>query len=490
MSLDARSKHAPGDSARFLTVMRVVVLVLLVLAVCHPYSALMMKQFVNLFASGRSNVKTTLFLVYLLAVLVPFGRRCSPIPGWAVRGAYSLPLVLMGMIAIEHFWLASHLGMNAFERLDLYVDGELTSTSAVHMHEGKLVLSGLSGLFGDNVLFQYDSGYGLSMLFPRWLLIVQGVLVIAMLAAVLRVVLFTVRDPDVPAPVKCLLVVSAFSVMKNSVDGGALNPETLVSLPVFLACLKLSRPDRSTRRSRLVEMMFPAGVGLLLAGIFFVAIDEWLKISLLALFPLIAFYGVLVLVAESLSRRRTVLAVLAVVLPVFFIVNFHELTGRHTFASAILEYANRPLAAGQECVAWTRRQEVSDDENVVILSSTPAGFHQLIHFRVLEPMRMRDLESPALALNFFEVNRVGLDCSPDGQARLECVAVLPNRGEKIPRRHDVPGVASYSFIPRGGDHYTLRVVFEPCTPQLRAVLGNLFLELGIKMVVLEEFSFS
>lgn len=203
---------------------------LLVGALKSTTLALGLKLFVDAIAIGYSPAKTVVLLVFLCAVFWSAWMPALWRPGWNVWLVTGI--VALHLTAFAERWLfVTKAGLPLNSYAVVVLDGRYTVTRLVHMHECKAVVAWLTRYRGSG----FDSGFPFLPYFPGWLLAAHAVVLLAVtLMAFMAVQGFAVRKST--GETVCLAL-TVFALIKSSIDGGPLTPETAIPLPFLLGLL-------------------------------------------------------------------------------------------------------------------------------------------------------------------------------------------------------------------------------------------------------------
>ncbi len=227
-----------------------IALILLFLSKSNFFVMNVMKFFVDNFATGRSDFKVVLFLIFLMvmSLLLAFYSYVKNIK--LMRRLLSikmLPLVLflllfLGFLAgvCSYIYYIHHFGLDYNHYYLSVYDGKLSSTQFSHIHTSKGVLSKLSEIFGLSMHQTYDEGLfyehyipmGFAYFFMLLMPIVFMLICVCLLQLYGHLEAHTYRNFYV-----FLYIISSLSSFKNVIDGGLFNPETLFWFSVFAVML-------------------------------------------------------------------------------------------------------------------------------------------------------------------------------------------------------------------------------------------------------------
>ncbi len=209
----------------------------------------MMKFFVDNFATGRSDFKVVLFLIFLalmsfiLFIIINFPIFPSrSVQNYLKRVRY-LPLFLFLFLLLGYI-----VGIGSYiyylEKFDLdyngyywsVYDGKISSTEFHHIHTSKAVLTRFSELFQMPMHQTYDEGLFYRIVLPDGFIIFFLVM-LPILFMLVVVCLLKLNEQLEGNRYKSfyltLFIISSLSSLKNVVDGGLFNAEALFWFSVF-----------------------------------------------------------------------------------------------------------------------------------------------------------------------------------------------------------------------------------------------------------------
>ena len=195
------------------------------------------KWLIDSLAFGKSTVKVYGFLGYALlyALVYAGGWRLKP----RLRHSWLIILLvaLFGLSLLSHFMFLTKYGLPFWAQADAVLDNHFSGNHLTHIHTFKpvlVVLGGLVGLAGPSSF--YDNGTAFFSLLPHWLYYLGALLLVSLLF--LLVGYWRQEQsrltPKQRWPFTFLYLVSSFVILKNIIDGGFFNKETLIALPIFL----------------------------------------------------------------------------------------------------------------------------------------------------------------------------------------------------------------------------------------------------------------
>ena len=189
-------------------------------------------SFVNLFAGGRSDSKTILFLLYVLVLIsfLHFKREISyKVSIWFGIVVISL-LYLYGLIS--HLLVLSKykLPWNSF--VIIGNNSEISSTTLSHIHEAKGIIGFVLSKFGISNLQMTDAGGVYIGVLPSWWFVIGGIILVSSILFVVFYVYKFSQYYSTENRLKNILfiiwyAIISFSLIKTAIDGGVLTPSLL-----------------------------------------------------------------------------------------------------------------------------------------------------------------------------------------------------------------------------------------------------------------------
>jgi len=296
---------------------------------------LLIKTAVDAFAIGQGGAKVKLVLLYFLALALT-----SRLPIlWSRRWDRVLPIGLVGLHFVslaEHVYYCRLTGLAVVARTVCFFDGLYSASRLQHAHASKAVLSTLVGQAGQS----FDAGLPFVEIFPTWWLWCHSVL-FSVVAMVGFAAAHKAQKERPFGPFLCYALV-VFTLLKNSLDGGPLDSQTIAAIPYFVA---LSGYERGKGLGLAGGLL---AVTLSLSGMEFAGYDLWRLFSALIFFaiPLVGQW------AWDRPGLKAWLAVLALVCPLLLgpalLYRGHFRTPRLPNSAATLHYGLEKLEKG-----WT-----------------------------------------------------------------------------------------------------------------------------------------
>ncbi|MGE4158653.1 MAG: hypothetical protein AB7F75_06110 [Planctomycetota bacterium] len=477
-----------------------VMLGLALVSLTSDLEVLYLKRFVDFIAAGRSTFKVYFFFFFMMVMGLSWLRPTDRVPSRSLVG-WVLGLMAATYVFgfLEHFGLAYLYGFDPHGPNIFFADGIQSQTTSYHNHVGKVVLSGLLSLIPGSPLAQrMDYGYPFLLYLPGWLVTVHAILFLGMFLNVIILLARSANDRSLPTPWYFIMIFSGFSMTKNSLDGGLLNSEVMVSAPLFLACchfLTLVHPRRAGTPATL-WLTYGIPISLLYMMTFPLSdsIPTWMMADSFKLnaVRLATVYGAVYGVSLLATSGRPILSVMAFM--VFVVVHMHpsNVLGLGALSSTNLGYALETLGSGQRCYACVLRQDVQSDDRIEIISSVPTARHQIIQFKAKSELKIHEIRNIKLILHHYEIHRLGVVNPRIYPGRLKAQLIIPGSqgGVHVDPSIPVPGVGEHGLRSVGGDRYILEMTLSPPTSMFSDILADYLFQLGLNRVILTSLEVS
>lgn len=245
---------------------------------------------VNIFAGGRSSVKAMLFFLYLILLCLAAYLNSGKETKFRIKNSW-LWTAIGAVFAYQIMILAVYLnkfkfGINEF--VITFNNNEISSTSLAHNHILKPINGFILNLFTSPVQEKVDAGWAFVGLMPNALFLIGAVLVLIAIFFLLTKFNEIYSSSE---KWKGLLIVTyaiiSFSIIKNMLDGGILNRETLIAISGLLSILYYN-----SKRTSL--FLIPIGAYVLSISVFMLIAPDllsglWFNLYLSCTFAAIIF---------------------------------------------------------------------------------------------------------------------------------------------------------------------------------------------------------
>lgn len=193
-------------------------------------------SFVNIFAGGRSDIKTFLFFLYLVllsVIFILFKKYSFKSFRWIWFGITLLSMYIYGLVLHIFYIFSNNLKLSDF--ILTGNNGEISSSVFYHTHIAKGVIGQIFSLFGKNQFPTTDAGNAYVGIFPSWILLIGSTLFIFILFQAVYYFISSFKKIilNVNNRQKVFLILGyaliTFSLIKTSIDGGIFNSGFIIS---------------------------------------------------------------------------------------------------------------------------------------------------------------------------------------------------------------------------------------------------------------------
>ena len=205
-------------------------------------------SFVNIFAGGRSEIKTVIFILYLALLMVVhlLFRQTKPRSlKWRWFGLALAAMYIYGL-ALQIFYILS----NNLSWTDYFITGnnqEISSSTIWHSHIAKAVIGQIFSLAGRTRLETMDAGSAYLGIIPCWVFLLGAVILIVLICQ--AILFFSTSFRSMLAGrtrrQQYFLILSyaivSFSLIKTSIDGGLLTSSFVIGLFFIIALIARQR---------------------------------------------------------------------------------------------------------------------------------------------------------------------------------------------------------------------------------------------------------
>lgn len=227
-----------------------------------------LRIFVKFFATGRNFIRSYMFLVYMaLMFFIIFFKSgktkeqkdkvtnfIKNIDPKLVVLILSLSLIL-SLISFFSFFSNAGLGSHRIQEninFDVFNENEMSSTSLLHYHTNKPLISHFLSFIGINRMATLDAGYPYKGLVSSWIYILGFPLFI--ISTILVIVTLWKKEElwslvykkGVRIGLIVIYIITSFSVLDAILDGGLLKQELGLSLPILLFLIT-KNPDKKLK---------------------------------------------------------------------------------------------------------------------------------------------------------------------------------------------------------------------------------------------------
>lgn len=199
----------------------------MILAVLH--------SFVNIFAGGRSEIKTILFFLYLFflsAIFILFKDFKFKKLRWFWFGFTVLCMYIYGLILHVFYIINNNLRITDF--VITGNNGEISSSVIYHTHIAKAFIGQIFSIFGKNQFQTTDAGNAYIGIFPSFIFLIGSIILILLILQAVYYFSTSFRELLINKNKrqKIFLIIGyvliSFSLIKTSIDGGILSPSFIL----------------------------------------------------------------------------------------------------------------------------------------------------------------------------------------------------------------------------------------------------------------------
>ncbi len=417
-------------------------------------------ELINVFAGGRSSVKVTLFLVYASALLV-----INLVPKKSFKKiniSYRFLIAwLIGIFSYNFFlqlFFSQKFGFSLNDFVITVNHGEISSTKLLHSHIAKGSMGWVLNLFGAANQENIDAGLAFIGLMPTVLFI------IALLLLIGTVVIFLwyywqnfsgLKKRQVALTL--LYAVISFSLLKNFIDGGLLNRETL---PALAALLLIILPW--TKRS---FALIPLGI--------YGLIQTWAVLGLLpiievrdnVLYALIFISTITTLWYWWEQKTNGRLGILLLIMTgLFYFIPIQRMFTGYNHASSSLINTPSYLGSYDSLPEFNSPVESIGDLHIYAIDT--------------DSTRMQLYEKYHLLNNFQPITSKNRFCGfPSSLHQYKFDLVTPQPVELRPTHYQFGNITKLeSFGKENSSHYHATILMNPCAPRIMNVIEELLNE--------------
>lgn len=323
-------------------------------------------SFVNIFAGGRSEIKTLLFVLYftiLSALYLLLKKYSFKKLEWKYFGITLLVMYLYGLFLHIFYTLYNHLSVTDF--LITGNNGEISSSTLWHTHIAKAFLGQIFSFFNKNQLQTIDAGGAYIGLIPSPILLLGSVILIILLSQSILYFVTSFKEllTNKNSRQKIFLILGyamiSFSLVKTTIDGGILNPSLGIGL-IFITLFILRLKGKNIANYYYLSSII--GVVLLFSSLY---IDTFkygnsLDVSLIA--SLLLLYTMLLYATEDEIRLQFFIPILVLLASSWWVASIRD--------RSIYEYSNTPLPSGQQFYFYNEKskevEKIKNEKNQTI----------------------------------------------------------------------------------------------------------------------------
>lgn len=196
-------------------------------------------MFVNLFAGGRSEVKIYLFFIYVLLLSTiyvwyhKYKKSLHTYPYTSILKTLGISLSFLFIIGVvTHIYLIKSLGLQISAFLITFKNEEISSSVLQHIHTVKGSMALILSFFQKKVFESVDTGLAFLGIFPTPIFIFSIICLCITLGGFIYLYTHVLKHKEETKTYIYLITyaILSFSILKNTVDGGLFNSETIPSI--------------------------------------------------------------------------------------------------------------------------------------------------------------------------------------------------------------------------------------------------------------------
>ena len=273
-------------------------------------------SFINIFASGRSEIKVALFFVYLaILIIFYFIFKKKPLKkySWKYFGIGLLLMYIYGLALQLFFTISNNIGL--FDYVNTGNSGELSSSSLWHAHVAKGSIGLIFSYFGKTQFQRSDSGMVYLEYIPHFILLCGAVLILFLIIAAIFyfITSFRLFLKDKNIRQKTVLIfgytIASFSLIEGAVDGGILSRNFLVSILFIIA---LYFRNKGKKLKYFYPIVILISIFLLLSNFFYPNLSYSSLVDIYSSASLILLYSLILGASEKKVNQLIVTPLLVI----------------------------------------------------------------------------------------------------------------------------------------------------------------------------------
>jgi hypothetical protein len=436
------------------------------------------------FSFGMSNFRIFLFLAYLgicFTILHLSKRKVVLVPK-NIRSIFLVMLIITLLVSLlSYIVFAEQYNLSYFSRYDTVHDGKITYTSFVHIHNIKGVLAKISGFLGytpekyDNGTFFADNNSFIWTLF--FLLAVPTLFFLGLL--VMIYLWRELKENKHKYFFWIMFIISLFSLLKSSVDGGPFNIFSVFWFSVMLGILLGNQ-----ELSKTIKIFIFSYFILLVTIAPFYRFFGGLKYLVLITISLLCFTLFLYGISITLTKRRLIYLPLLVGGFLVVMLSLNLLNPESQYNSINL------LAAGQI--------EVPSGSETYIYTFSPKECSEVAYeqkdFAICKEILLKDETFQSIqnrydtySLSYVPIMVNGENCNSSHTLLLSGKFILING--KVPNKIEI-SFLNISFVSLNDSTYKYNGIISSCVPNPEGVISRIFNKEGIRTYIQSYLIFS
>ncbi|MCX6754389.1 MAG: hypothetical protein NTU81_00985 [Candidatus Nomurabacteria bacterium] len=311
-------------------------------------------SFVNIFAGGRSEIKTLLFFLYLLLIIsiyYIFKKNSIKNIKWIYFGLSLVAMYIYGFIL--HIYYIVNNNLNITDFVITGNNGEISSSVFSHTHIAKAFIGQIFSLFGKNQFHTTDAGSAYIGIFPNYLFLFGSLLLIILIIQSIyyfgssyKKILDHKNNRQ-----KIFLIIGyslvSFSLIKTSIDGGLFNPSFILGIIFVYLFILREKGKLSTNYYYIASLI---GIILLFVSLYLdTTIYNKLSLGLASTVSLFLLYTFVLYASESKIRLQFLFSIL-----MLFMLSWWQASPRDR---DIHDYSSILIQSGQEVYFYNENKK-------------------------------------------------------------------------------------------------------------------------------------
>ncbi len=463
------------------------------------YLLLTIKSLVNNFATGRSDFKIISFLIYFAVasfllflqtnkLIFPKVRKLVSFKNlkWAFVILLSVTFII-GLFSQLYFFNQYDLDSDSYYKT--INKGRQSSTQLFHIHTSKAVLTKAIDLFFPLMHTNYDGGRFFAEYLPApfWIyyLVVLPILFIMALLLLLDLHNNLKNNKD-RMFFLILFIISSFSVLKSTLDGGLLNPETIFWFSILLGVLFHSK----TIKVFLKKSLIYASSGYLFLSLPYLLFERSIINLWVEFFVYLLFVLIILLVYHGIKNKHHTEFILSIIgyVILLLIINILFPVTHLNFTFDLIGDISSNVPAGSTAYLYAPSDaDIDSCENVIESNDE----YTVCSFSVESDTSLRKIwnEKTKFPPNFHPITVDRVTCVKESEYKITTSFILVEG--KVPENFSNSLInVSFIKIPKeeviGNFNHAYNVKAVGCIPNFSDVLQRSLYIRGMKAYITKE----
>jgi hypothetical protein len=458
--------------------------VLTIFCLISEFFFIFIHSLVNIFAGGRNEIKTFLFLAYaiLLTLLtkIKFKKQIIKLKDKLI---FIIPVIAGFLInVLSYIIFVKQNGLSLISWHVVFSGMEESSTSLLHNHVLKGGIGYIFQLLGINYFENMDAGTVFINTMPK--LIFIGEIILVSFLIFWAISFFIKKIQTVNDKIKPLFIIFyaiiTFSIIKNIVDGGLFNNETFVSL-AFLIGLLFNKKRWVKYLKIFVLIAYPLAILVFyLLGFFNVAGNTTgVLVNNLIIFVVYAsFLFTFEYYFTKPLNRQGILLLILTSLMVFFVA-YNDLT--------IIGYRLTTITDNDPAIVGVYR-DITDPEYTKVSTIGRLKFYQISpgkEINVNEILKKYDLKD-----NFFPLSFPYRNCFPNGPRNTFIYEITVKKPIDPDQWQNNDVIIKSELINSVGDNYRYNITMyvSPCLPRVINIIEQVWQSRGFDLFIISNIN--